>query len=96
MTVPLIYGLLLKQCSLSPTHYEFTFTYITACILHTNVQKRRKEVLCFCFLCVCGGGEGGGSADCFCPLADVLYPKKGDTDLNVKVSTVNHHGGAAG
>lgn len=43
VTVSLIYGLLLKQCSLSPTHYEFTFTYITACRLHTNFQKRKED-----------------------------------------------------
>lgn len=43
VTVLLIYGLLLKQCSLSPTHYKFTFTYITSCISHTNFQKRKEE-----------------------------------------------------
>lgn len=43
VTVPLIYGLLLKQCSLSPTHYKFTFTYITACILHTNFPPKKEK-----------------------------------------------------
>lgn len=96
VTVALIYGLLLKQCSLSPTHYEFTFTYITACRLHTNFQKKKGRSI-FSF----GWGDKRTTNtlerslrlpfSC-CTLGfsgyDCTPPKK--TNLNVKVSIINH------
>ena len=41
----LIYGLLWKQSSLSPPHYEFTFTYITPreCHTHTHTHMLKNS-----------------------------------------------------
>lgn len=81
VTVPLIYGLFLKQCSLSPTHYEFTFTYITACILHTNFKKRKKKAIGLSraqkYQRFVKNWEKKHTSetikeDCFCPLATAL------------------------
>lgn len=106
MTAPLIYGLLLKQCSLSPTHYEFTFTYITACILHTNFLKKRRKQLGFV------GAQKQrrfvkkrathleNYQGLFLPFSGRAQmstaQKKGGTNLNVKVSVINHPGGKGG
>lgn len=106
--MPLIYGLLLKQCSLSPTHYKFTFTYITACILHTNLRKRERGNRTF-FVPRNGSGllEGEGREQkhlgnyqrgLFLPFNNCTQmssaPKK-DTNLNVKVSIINQLGGGS-
>lgn len=112
VTVPLIYGLLLKQCSLSPTHYKFTFTYITACILHTNFppkkEKKKRQLDSLGprnsrDLLRAGRREkkqknthlGNYQRGLFLPFSNCAQmstaPKK-ETNLNVKVSIINHLG----